>query len=118
MDSLNKYRYKYKVNRNQFVCEREPRLYPVEIVLQGVNHDQHIAELGGQDSWPNRVHPIEEQKIIVKYFYLFYLLFSGTSPVVPPVLRPHDVHLVIAEVPRLLQPALLARARHPGQVSR
>jgi len=45
----------------------------VHVVLDGVDHDEHVPELGGDDA----------------------------APVVPGVLRPHDVHLVITQVPQL-----------------
>lgn len=43
------------------------------MVPHGVDDDQHVSELGGDDP----------------------------APVVPGVLRPHDVDLVVAQVPQL-----------------
>ena len=43
------------------------------VVLHGVDDDQHVAEVGGDDA----------------------------AAVVPGVLRPHDVHLVVSQVPQL-----------------
>ena len=63
-----------------------PNLDPVKLVGQRVDDDEHVAELGRQDS----------------------------SAVVSPVLRPDDVDLVVAQVARLAQQALLGVGRHPG----
>ena len=64
----------------------EPNLDPVKLVGQRVDDDEHVAELGRQNS----------------------------SAVVSPVLRPDDVDLVVAQVASLAQQALLGVGRHPG----
>lgn len=56
------------------------------MVPHGVDDDQHVSELGGDDP----------------------------APVVPGVLRPHDVDLVVAQVPQLRERGSGGRRRGEG----
>ena len=70
-----------------FKCRLNNDLYPVKIVVEGVDDNEDITKLGGDDS----------------------------PSIVSPVFRPDNVDLIIAKMSCLGQHALVAVARHPGR---